>query len=197
MHTEFPDDDFFEGVNAMNIQKFFQTALAVSVLFMGLTQTARADLVTWTGNTSGGPTFDRPFADFSDFSPNGSQVAYRTHTFTVDMAGDYSMVATGLAFDTFLFLYQNSFDPMSPLDNGVAGNDDAVSLNTSGFESSLSVGTSYVLVMTGFSSDQAGAYSITIAGPGVITAVPEPSAWLMLALGLAAVAYTQRRKSLR
>ena len=177
----------------MNIQKFFQTALAVVALSIGLTQTAHADLVTWTGNTSGGPTFDRPFADFSDFSPNGFGVSYRTHAFTVDTDGDYSIVATGLAFDTFLFLYENLFNPMSPLDNGVAGNDDAVSLNTSGFESSLITGTTYVLVMTGFDSSQAGPYSITVAGPGVISAVPEPTAGLLLALGLAVVARARQR----
>jgi hypothetical protein len=180
----------------MNIQSFFRTVLVAGAMFVGLAQSANAEIVTWTGDTTGAPTFDRPYADFSDLSPNGSGVAYRTHTFTVDTAGDYSFVLTGLQFDTFLFLYENAFDPNAQLDNGLAGNDDAVSINTSGFEGPLSVGTSYVLVVTGFDDESYGAYSITIAGPGVITAVPEPSTWLMLALGLAAVGYAQRRKSM-
>lgn len=180
----------------MNIQKLFRTAVAFASLFIGITQAAHADLVTWTGDTTGAPTFDRTYADFSDLSPNGAGVAYRTHTFTVGTDGDYSFVVTGLGFDTFLFLYEGSFDPSLPFINGLAGNDDAVSLNTSGFESALNPGIDYVLVVTGFDSDAYGAYSVTIAGPGlIVSAIPEPSAWMMLAIGLAAVVHVQRRKS--
>lgn len=180
----------------MKMTKFFRAALAIGALFVGLTGTAQADIVTWTGDTTDAPRFDRPFADFSDLSGNGENVAYRTHAFTVGEDGDYSLVVSGLGFDTFLFLYEGAFDPASPLDNGLAGDDDAVSLNTSGFETALTAGTTYYAVVTGFASDDFGAYSLTIAGQGLISAVPEPSAWLMLALGLAAVGYAQRRKSL-
>jgi hypothetical protein len=183
-------------MNTMKITKFFRATLAIGAMCLGLIQTAQADIVTWTGDTTGAPTFDRPFADFSDLSPNGVNVAYRTHAFTVSQDGDYSLVVSGLGFDTFLFLYATAFDPASPLDNGVAANDDAVSLNTSGVEGTLSAGTTYFAVVTGFDEEEFGAYSITLAGLGVISAVPEPSIWLMLAFGIAAVAYTQRRKSL-
>lgn len=178
----------------MNIQKLFRAVLAASTLLISFTQVAQADIVTWTGDTTGGPTYNRTYADFSDFSPNGVDVAYRTHVFTVDTDGDYSFVATGLGFDTFVFLYEGSFDPASPFINGLAGNDDAISLNTSGFEETLNPGTTYVFVMTGFDDEAYGAYSITIAGPGLISPVPEPSAWLMLALGMGALGYIQRRK---
>jgi PEP-CTERM motif len=181
---------------AMKITKLFRAALAITALFVGVTQTAHADIVTWTGDTTDAPRFDRPFADFSDLSGNGENVAYRTHAFTVGEDGDYSLVVSGLGFDTFLFLYAGAFDPAAPLDNGLDGDDDAVSLNTSGFESTLSAGTTYIAVVTGYSSGEFGAYSLTLTGPGLISAVPEPSTWLMLALGLVAVGYAQRRKSL-
>lgn len=180
----------------MNLHKQFRTLLTASALLLSLPQAAQADIVTWTGDTTGGPTYDRTFANFSDYSPNGGGVSYRTHEFTVDTDGVYSFVATGLGFDTFAFLYEGSFDPAFPFINGLVGNDDAISLNTSGFEEFLNTGTTYVFVMTGFDSDAYGAYSLTIAGPGLITAVPEPSAWLMFALGIAAVGYMQRRKRL-
>lgn len=180
----------------MKITELFRAALAISALFIGLTQTAQADIVTWTGDTTGAPTFDRPFFDFSDLSGSGVGVAYRTHSFTVDTDGDYTFLLSGLGFDTFLFLYANAFDPAAPLDNGVRGDDDLISTNTSGFESPLSAGTVYIAVITGFDSDEVGAYSITLTGPGLISAVPEPSTWLMLAFGLAAVGYAQRRKTM-
>ena len=180
----------------MNMNKFFRVVLTASALLIGLTQAAKADIVTWTGDTTGAPTFDRPFVDFSDLSPNGEGVAYTTHTFTVGSDGDYSLLLSGLGFDTFLLLYQNSFDPNDQLTNGVAGSDDLVNVSTSGFESALTAGTSYVIVVTGFDADAYGQYSITLTGPGLISAVPEPSTWLMLAIGLAAVGYAQRRKTL-
>lgn len=178
----------------MNITKFFRAAIAISALLVGFAHNAQADIVTWTGDTTGGPTFDRPFADFSDYSPNGMGVSYNAITFTVNDDGPYSFTVHGLGFDTFLFLYQSAFDPNDVFTNGVAGNDDAVSLTTSGFESDLTAGTRYVVVVTGFEAGEAGQYSLTVSGNGLITAVPEPSAWLMLALGLAVVGYTGRRK---
>jgi hypothetical protein len=178
----------------MNITKFFRAAIAISALFVGFAQTAQADIVTWTGDTTSGPTFDRPFADFSDFSPNGAGVSYNTIAFAVGADGEYSFTLHGLGFDTFLFLYENSFAPNDALTNGVAGNDDDVSLTTSGFAAELTAGTQYFVVVTGFEAGEAGQYSLTVSGAGLISAVPEPSAWLMLAFGLAAVACIQRRR---
>jgi hypothetical protein len=178
----------------MNITKFFRAAIAISALFVGFAQTAQADIVTWTGDTTGGPTFDRPFADFSDLSPNGAGVTYNTIAFAVDADGEYALTLHGVGFDTFLFLYANAFDPNAALDNGVAGNDDLVSLHTSGFAAELTAGTQYFAVVTGFELQDAGKYSLTVSGDGMIIAVPEPSTWLMLAFGLAAVICIQRRK---
>lgn len=181
----------------MNMTKFFRTAIAIGTLFVGFAQTAQADIVTWTGDTTGGPTFDRPLADFSEPSPNGAGVSYNAIAFTVDEDGEYALTVHGAGFDTFLLLYANAFAPQAPLDNGVAGNDDLVSTGTSGFAADLVGGTRYFAVVTGFAAGQAGQYALTISGNGLVSAVPEPSAWLMLAFGLAAVASLQRRRPQR
>lgn len=181
----------------MNVIKFFRTAIAIGALFVGFAQTARADIVTWTGDTTGGPTFDRPFADFSELSVSGTGVAYDAIAFTVDEDGEYALTLHGPGFDTFLFLYQSAFDPQAALDNGVAGNDDLVTAGTSGFAADLIGGTRYFAVVTGFEAGEAGRYALTISGNGLISVVPEPSAWLMLAFGLAAVASMQRRRPQR
>lgn len=181
----------------MNITKFFRAAIAISALFVGLVNPAKADIVTWTGDTTGGPTFDRPLASLTGLSSIGEGVSYNAIQFSVDTDGEYSFTLHGLGFDTFLILYQNAFDPSDSLANGVVANDDLVSLRTSGFASDLTAGTQYFVVVTGFDPDDAGAYSLTISGDGVISAVPEPEAWLMLAFGLAAITYAQRRKQQR
>lgn len=179
----------------MNITTFFRAALATSALFIGLAQSAQADIVTLSGDTTGGPTFDRPLANFSDYSTNGTGAVYETIAFMVEDDGEYSITMHGLGFDTFLLLYETAFDPADPLTNGIAANDDLASLRTSGFAADLVAGSQYFVVVTGFSNDQFGAYSLTISGDGVISAVPEPSSWLMLAFGVTAFACAQRRKS--
>ncbi|MBB3223312.1 PEP-CTERM sorting domain-containing protein [Pseudoduganella umbonata] len=179
----------------MNIPRFYRAAIAISALFIGLAQSAQADIVTLAGDTTGGPTFDRPLVNFSNYSPNGTGAVYESIAFTVEDEGEYSITMHGLGFDTFLLLYETAFDPVAPLINGVVANDDLVSLRTSGFAADLVAGEQYFVVVTGFSSDQFGAYSLTISGDGVISAVPEPSTWLMLAFGVTAFACAQRRKS--
>jgi hypothetical protein len=146
---------------------------------------AHADILTYTGDTTNGPTYDRPFDDFTGLSGFGAGVSYSTFTFTVAAAGSYTFLTTG-AFDTFVFLY-SSFDPSQPLNNGIAGNDDLLpGFTTSGFATTLAAGT-YTYVVTGFDNTEFGAFSTTIGGPGVIAAVPEPAAYAMFALGLAVI----------
>jgi len=176
----------------MTITRFFHAAIAISALFIGLVQPAQADIVTWTGDTTGGPSFDRPFVDFSDLSPNGAGAIYDTIEISVTEDGEYSFTMHGVGFDTFLLLYETAFNPADPLVNGVAANDDLASLRTSGFAADLVAGTEYFVVVTGFSSVDAGAYSLTISGEGAISAVPEPSTWLMLAIGLGALVHARR-----
>lgn len=177
----------------MNITKFFRAVIATSALFVGLASTAKADIVTWTGDTTGGPT-----VDLSTLGADATAVPYSAYQFTVDTDGEYTFLATAVYnIDSVTILYENSFDPADPLANGIISADDDVSLNTSSFAAELFAGTTYVFVVAGYTDSDFGAHSVTIGGPGLISAVPEPSTWLMLAFGLAAITYTQRRKAQR
>jgi hypothetical protein len=167
-------------------------ALSALVAACVLAGPAQAAIFTFTGNTTGGPTYNRPLETLSGLSSVGVDVAYSTFSFTVSAAGDYSFLTTG-EFDTFITLYSGSFLPTSPLTNAIVANDDLLSppFTTSGFIATLATGTNYVLVTTGFDSGEFGAFSTTIGGPGVV-AVPEPAAWGMLALGLGGLALRRR-----
>jgi hypothetical protein len=156
---------------------------------------AHAAIFTFTGNTTGGPTFTRPLEDLSGLSAVGVGVSYSTFNFTVSAAGDYSFLTTG-EFDTFSILYSGSFSPASPLTNAIVANDDLIAppFTTSGYVATLATGTNYVLVTTGFSDTDFGPYSVTIGGPGtVVGAVPEPAAYVLFGLGLGAILLRRRR----
>ena len=94
----------------------------------------------------------------------GPAVAYNTFGFTVTTSGTYTFLSTG-AFDNFTFLYEDSFDPNSPLTHAVIGSDDLLGLTTSGFAANLTAGTHYVFVTTGFGNSDFGAFGDTMADP--------------------------------
>ncbi len=180
----------------MNITKFIRTFVAVSALFVGVMQTAKADIVTFTGDVTGDVTYHRPLESLTGLSGVGTDVGYDTLTFTTNVTGDYTFLSSA-SFDQIIYLYANAFNPAAPLTNAVIANDDLLNFRTSGFETTLTAGVTYFLVTAAFDNGDIGNYSVTIAGPGLVSAVPEPSTWLMLALGLAAITYAQRRKSQR
>jgi len=179
----------------MKIANFLRAALLATTLLAGLSQTAHADITTHTGNTTGGPTYNRTDEFFSGLSVIGTDVAYSTLTFSVSEFGDYTFLTTA-AFDSMIFLYENSFDPTAPLTNALIGNDDALNTRTSGFGATLTDGVTYVFVMTGYENSDFGFHSTTIGGPGLlqIPAVPEPATYAMLMMGLAGVVLVKRRK---
>ncbi|GGY43410.1 PEP-CTERM sorting domain-containing protein [Pseudoduganella albidiflava] len=176
----------------MKPSALFRPALAIIFLLAGLAQSARADIVTVTGDTTGSPAFDRPLADFSALSTNGTGSHYDIIEFTVAETEEYAIYGTG-NFDTFLFLYQ-AFDPATPLTGGLRADDDLTTTFSSGFATDLNAGQEYILVMAGFDSADFGAYSITISGPGAISLVPEPASWLMLGIGVLGLALCRRAR---
>ena len=174
----------------MDTTKFLRATVATSALFIGLAQTASAEIVTYTGNTTGGPTLDLTPWEFLD----ADAVAYSQYSFTVDTSGEYSFQVLG-DYDTVALLFETSFDPADTSANFYAGNDDDVSIITSALSAELEAGTTYHFVVTGYDNSQYGQFAAQIGGPVLISAVPEPSTWLMMGLGLAAVGYSARRKS--
>jgi len=84
------------------------------------------------------PTFNRPIAGSSrltcTLSTSGTAVRY--DTYTVLLAGETDIrVILGTLVDSFVALYQGSFNPAAPCANLVAANDDSVVF--SGFQSHL------------------------------------------------------------
>ncbi|MEF7612519.1 PEP-CTERM sorting domain-containing protein [Aquincola sp. MAHUQ-54] len=170
---------------------FTKTWIAAAATAATFALPAHADIVTFTGNTTAGMTYTRALDDFSAPSAVGADVRYELYAVTVSAAGDYTFLTTG-DFDTFTFLY-TSFDPASPLSGGMIANDDLLGTGTSGFTVTLDANTQYSFVVTGYQGTDFGFHSTTIGGIGTISAVPEPSTYLMLAMGLGAVALRRRR----
>lgn len=172
----------------------YQKALIAAAAAL-VAATSHAGITTYTGNTTGAATFNRPLEDFSALSGVGTAVPYNVVPITVSVSGTYSFVTTGL-FDTFTLLYSPSFSAASSLANGLVANDETVqgTFNVAGFAEALTAGTTYFHVVTGFSNADAGAFSTTIGGPGVITVVPEAGTYAMMGLGLLAVGGLVRRR---
>lgn len=181
----------------MNIQKLFRAAIAACTLFAGFSGAAHADFFSYVGDSTGKPTWDVDAA----FGAPGTVVPYDVFDFHVDADGTYKFLEAA-RFDSMIVLYAGGFDASNPLEHLIKFNDDILTPNTSGFVTSLTAGTQYTFVVTGFNDSEYGAYSVTIGGPGHIIpgpvlAVPEPSTWLMLGVGLAAVGFAQRRKAMQ
>ncbi|QHL89715.1 PEPxxWA-CTERM sorting domain-containing protein [Sphingomonas changnyeongensis] len=150
---------------------------------------ASAGTIVFTGNTSGGPLWNRPIQGNPPTPPAsgvGTAVAYRFHQFAVDANGAYSFQSTAVGgWDNYAFLYSNSFNPLTPFANVIVGNDDNPLIGLAGFTTNLTAGTTYFLVITGYENIDAGAYSAEIRGPGNIAAVPEPESWALMIGGFA------------
>ena len=179
-------------------------ALAASLV---ATIAVPASAATFLGATTlASPTFNRPVAGTppTSLSGAGTAVHYQTVAFTVATTGSYSFLMSAIAptnWDTYLGLYANSFAPGSPLTNALTYNDDFPSIGLSGFSYTLTAGTSYIALATGFSNSDVGTYSLAINGPGAVTfnagAVPETATWGMMiaGFGMMGAALRTRRRS--
>jgi hypothetical protein len=144
------------------------------------------------GDTTGQPTLDVG----AIYLDAGNAVPYDALTFNVTAGGVWQFLAMA-DFDSAIFLYADGFDATAPTTNLIAHGNDIFSPDTSGFVTYLFPGLTYTVVIAGVEDDAFGAYSLTIAGPGNVSPVPEPSTWLMLAFGLAAVTCARRRAAMR
>jgi hypothetical protein len=171
--------------------------LMLAALALSASIATPASAVTYFGATTlTGPTFNRPLAGLTGLSGVGTAVHYSTNVFTVATSGSYDFLMTGTgAWDTFLILYSPSFVPATGLVNAVAANDDFPGIGVSGFTTSLTAGTTYVLVATGFGNSDVGEFRVDYNLVGAQGAVPESSTWIMMiaGFGIAGAAVRRRR----
>lgn len=186
-----------DSLNRRPWQKLLRRSLHITSWAIAISLTvaspSKAASITYSGDTTGAPTFNRPAAPgfeginnpITSLSSIGTAAAYFSQPFFVNQTGSYDVVGTQ-NFDSLQFLYQNSFNPASPLNNVLKGDDPfgETGIGKAGFISlPLIAGTQYFLVTTGFSNANDptdvsfGKFTNTIQGPGNITlaAVPEPS----------------------
>lgn len=147
------------------------------------------------GDTTGQPTFRRPLAGTPplQLSPIGTAVRYQAIQFQVSDPGAYTLVITDAStgYDTFLHLYSPvGFNPLIPILNCLAGDDDAGPGSNALIVNSLGATATYTAVVSGFNNDDFGQYTLDIRGPGDITLVPSPATTTILA----ALPLTRRRR---
>ena len=190
--TKFPPTAKLESLSKCSLN-FWQKSLRRSIpivsaafaISLSITLPSEAFTISYLGDTTNAPTFNRPETEGfeggtnppTSLSSNGTAVPYYSQPFFVKTTGSYDVVGSQ-AFLGIQFLYQNSFNPTTPLVNLLSGNDPFPDEGTSGFSGlSLTANNQYFLVTTGFdnSNNSIGTFTNTITGPGNITLVPEPS----------------------
>lgn len=186
-------------------------ASAVITLSMSVILPSEASTISYSGDTTNAPTFNRPQTEGfeagtnppTSLSSNGTAVSYYSQPFSVNTTGSYDVVGSQ-NFLGIQFLYQNSFNPTNPLDNLLNENDPFPDESNSGFSDlSLTANNQYFLVTTGFdnSDNSFGTFTNTITGTGNITLgstpvnVPEPSSIAStIAFGIFGSSFILKRK---
>lgn len=131
-------------------------------------------LPNYSGDNTGGPTYNRPLAmnqgGTCGNSGVGTAVQYVAHTFTAPVSGDYVFSTCGGAtFDTFLSLYQSPFNPAGACaGNTLIESSDDVCGAQSTITATLVGGTSYVLVVSGYANTDVGPYTVTSTTPNTL-----------------------------
>lgn len=129
--------------------------LAGALLLAAAGPAAAERFQSFAGNTAGGPFFNRPN---ETPAPTGISVRYRTQVFHLQSSAR-CIIYSAQDYDGFLFLYRAPFNPVSPLTNLVAADDDTaeMGIGSSRLGVLLDAGT-YVLVTAGFNSDDEGPF---------------------------------------
>lgn len=186
------------------MNNMLRNTIAAALLLAGFLQHAAAEIVTVTGDTIGGPTFIPPGSHGGEPSPSISGVAYRAFDVVTTVGPSpfnwENSFLTSCEFSCVTFLYNGPLDPADSRTNLMTTADNAT--NFSSMQTFLEPGKHYTFVVTGYFDEDAGAFSITAGGPGgisisSISAVPEPSAGLMLLGGLAGIGALARRRARR
>ena len=163
---------------------------------------AFAGTTVFTGDTTNGPTYNRPVSGTPPtvLSGVGTAVRYVVTPFTVSVSGNYNFLNSAPTYDSYLGVHRNLFDPTNGLLNALSYDDDAGPGSDSQITGlALLAGVSYFAVSSGFANTDFGAFTLTIDGPGNIIGaggggVPEPATWAMMIFGFAGIGAALRRR---
>lgn len=173
--------------------------LSLSLLTLASLVPAHAALLTSNGSlSSSDPTYNRVNESLT-LSGTGTNVYYDVFYFHTTSTGSVRIetMTTAGQYDSFITLYQGSFNAASPTTNDVEADDDDGAGALSKIVRSLNGGNNYAVVVTSYLNGITGNYSLQVEGnvaAGLMTTgVPEPSTALLAVPALAAI-YFRRRK---
>ena len=181
--SDFGGDWVLESMNGVVESKFIFSEEQLTY-FNGVLSPVSTDI---SGTLLADNTFDRPktYADDSGYYYSdtyyaaevgditglyGAQFQYFTRNVTPSASGTFTFTVTAADFsDTFLLLYNGSFDPTNPLVNLILAQDDTAGNLFSQFSYDLTAGQTYVLILTSFDTSATGTLTVNVSGPGAVT----------------------------
>ncbi|CCH00209.1 hypothetical protein FAES_2200 [Fibrella aestuarina BUZ 2] len=140
--------------------------------------------------TTSSPTYAHATGDNVTVYSPGSTVYYRSYTFTAPASGTQTFEITAAALsdggnnDTYLALYQTTFNPASPGINFLRGDDDSGVDRLSKLTHSLVQGTTYVIVVSAYNNGVTGSYTMQASTPLFVGGTPN---WFTSASGGSAI----------
>ncbi|MEH1933770.1 MAG: PEP-CTERM sorting domain-containing protein [Nostoc sp.] len=174
-------------LKAKFVKKPLFIALGLGLAALCTATPAKAAVLTYQGDTTNQPTWRRTAPgdppdriSGENAGTMGMTVPYSVFKFTVEESGLYTFGSTvpratsptNGAWDNFLVLYQDSFNPTNQLTNVLVAAI-APDNGSSAFDRQLTAQQNYFLVTTGRQVTDFGAFINTISGSGKIVAVPE------------------------
>ncbi len=153
------------------MQHKLTTFLGALLLAVFMVAPAQAQIATFSGDTTGDPTFNRPSGAGNGttcpISGIGTAVPYEVATtFTAPSSGsDFTIsVFPGSTLDAVVLTYMGSFDPNNPCVNLIGYEDSGFADGDAEIEDDVTLvgGTSYVVVVTGFNNTDFGTYTGTV-----------------------------------
>lgn len=116
------------------------------------------------------PTYNRLF-NVGVISVTGTAVFYEYQSFTVSASGVYTLTMSAATIpDGHASIYQNAFNPATPLVNVLAVDDDSgPGVNPAFININLLQGVTYILVTSSLTNGQTGTYTWTLSGAGTFT----------------------------